>query len=40
MTLLFFFIGVMVGGILCVVAMCLFAVSGAESRKEQMIQND
>ncbi len=35
MTVLFFVLGAMTGGFIGVCAMCLFTVSGAESRQEE-----
>ena len=38
MNLLCFFLGIKVGGLVGVVAMCLLTVSGEESRKEERRQ--
>lgn len=35
MNVLIFILGMMVGGLIGVVAMCLFTVSGNESRREE-----
>lgn len=40
MNWIFFGIGMMVGGIAGVVTMCLCVVSGAESRREERIENE
>lgn len=39
MNLLCFFLGAVVGGLVGVVAMCMFTVSGKESHAERLIKN-
>ncbi len=40
MNWLFFLLGMMAGGVVGVVAMCLCIVSGRESRREEQMEQD